>query len=135
FFFFQAEDGIRDATVTGVQTCALPIFAVVDGGSAGGRNGGRDGGRHGAAEDGRRPAAVGLDPDARRRRADARDRGRRGARFAEDLSAAAAGGGATRIAASGALDARKASAFAGKGSSQAGPYGSRNGREGQLGMR
>src|SRR5207248_4004553 len=26
FFFFQAEDGIRDRTVTGVQTCALPIF-------------------------------------------------------------------------------------------------------------
>src|SRR5207245_6777394 len=26
FFFFQAEDGIRDATVTGVQTCALPIY-------------------------------------------------------------------------------------------------------------
>src|SRR5207245_4616912 len=26
FFFFQAEDGIRDATVTGVQTCALPIL-------------------------------------------------------------------------------------------------------------
>src|SRR2546430_7306462 len=25
-FFFQAEDGIRDLTVTGVQTCALPIF-------------------------------------------------------------------------------------------------------------
>src|SRR6266568_7947491 len=25
FFFFQAEDGIRDGTVTGVQTCALPI--------------------------------------------------------------------------------------------------------------
>src|SRR5256886_16140693 len=25
FFFFQAEDGIRDLTVTGVQTCALPI--------------------------------------------------------------------------------------------------------------
>src|SRR5207245_3494186 len=25
-FFFQAEDGIRDATVTGVQTCALPIL-------------------------------------------------------------------------------------------------------------
>src|SRR5436305_14861454 len=35
FFFFQAEDGIRDADVTGVQTCALPIFpgtpATVDG--------------------------------------------------------------------------------------------------------
>src|SRR5256886_10213846 len=30
FFFFQAEDGIRDLTVTGVQTCALPIF--VEGG-------------------------------------------------------------------------------------------------------
>src|SRR2546430_3814041 len=29
FFFFQAEDGIRDLTVTGVQTCALPIFAPV----------------------------------------------------------------------------------------------------------
>src|SRR5436309_16072803 len=26
FFFFQAEDGIRDFHVTGVQTCALPIF-------------------------------------------------------------------------------------------------------------
>jgi len=25
-FFFQAEDGIRDIGVTGVQTCALPIF-------------------------------------------------------------------------------------------------------------
>src|SRR3989475_7556408 len=29
FFFFQAEDGIRDLTVTGVQTCALPIFDLV----------------------------------------------------------------------------------------------------------
>src|SRR5690349_15257903 len=28
FFFFQAEDGIRDLYVTGVQTCALPIFAA-----------------------------------------------------------------------------------------------------------
>src|SRR2546430_10186637 len=28
FFFFQAEDGIRDLTVTGVQTCALPICVV-----------------------------------------------------------------------------------------------------------
>src|SRR5690606_1844535 len=27
FFFFQAEDGIRDFHVTGVQTCALPIFS------------------------------------------------------------------------------------------------------------
>src|SRR5256884_445073 len=29
-FFFQAEDGIRDVTVTGVQTCALPILCFVD---------------------------------------------------------------------------------------------------------
>src|SRR5256885_7469589 len=28
FFFFQAEDGIRDYKVTGVQTCALPIYGV-----------------------------------------------------------------------------------------------------------
>src|SRR2546422_11748883 len=28
FFFFQAEDGIRDVAVTGVQTCALPISKV-----------------------------------------------------------------------------------------------------------
>src|SRR5437764_11507598 len=28
FFFFQAEDGIRDTSVTGVQTCALPISCV-----------------------------------------------------------------------------------------------------------
>src|SRR5258708_39346655 len=28
FFFFQAEDGIRDDLVTGVQTCALPIYLV-----------------------------------------------------------------------------------------------------------
>src|SRR5687768_18312444 len=36
FFFFQAEDGIRDVAVTGVQTCALPIFG-------GGRPLGHDG--------------------------------------------------------------------------------------------
>src|SRR5437868_4755643 len=29
FFFFQAEDGIRDRNVTGVQTCALPIYDVI----------------------------------------------------------------------------------------------------------
>src|SRR2546422_10745440 len=33
FFFFQAEDGIRDVAVTGVQTCALPISPqAVEGG-------------------------------------------------------------------------------------------------------
>src|SRR2546425_6841227 len=30
FFFFQAEDGIRDKLVTGVQTCALPIWSRRD---------------------------------------------------------------------------------------------------------
>src|SRR2546429_4269375 len=29
FFFFQAEDGIRDVAVTGVQTCALPILETL----------------------------------------------------------------------------------------------------------
>src|SRR2546425_4230576 len=29
FFFFQAEDGIRDKLVTGVQTCALPILGTI----------------------------------------------------------------------------------------------------------
>ena len=29
FFFFQAEDGIRDDLVTGVQTCALPICMLL----------------------------------------------------------------------------------------------------------
>src|SRR2546430_7794906 len=33
FFFFQAEDGIRDLTVTGVQTCALPISTSPSGSS------------------------------------------------------------------------------------------------------
>src|SRR2546425_7210775 len=35
FFFFQAEDGIRDKLVTGVQTCALPISAAVTAPAAG----------------------------------------------------------------------------------------------------
>src|SRR5699024_11542981 len=34
FFFFQAEDGIRDRNVTGVQTCALPIWCRGLGGGA-----------------------------------------------------------------------------------------------------
>src|SRR2546429_6520378 len=46
FFFFQAEDGIRDVAVTGVQTCALPIFDQL--GRVGGhadRGGDRDAGQ------------------------------------------------------------------------------------------
>src|SRR5256885_3413633 len=38
YFFFQAEDGIRDYKVTGVQTCALPIYRRAD---EQGRHGGR----------------------------------------------------------------------------------------------
>src|SRR3970282_2697399 len=34
FFFFQAEDGIRDRDVTGVQTCALPILPAAAAGSS-----------------------------------------------------------------------------------------------------
>src|SRR3712207_7782801 len=59
-FFFQAEDGIRDIGVAGVQTCALPIFAeavVGSGGTARRRRGG-----------GERPAEAGE------RRAGARQR-------------------------------------------------------------
>src|SRR2546427_7704619 len=49
FFFFQAEDGIRDLTVTGVQTCALPISAprVRGGGSNAGQRGRSRGDRAG----------------------------------------------------------------------------------------
>src|SRR5256886_8186171 len=72
FFFFQAEDGIRDLTVTGVQTCALPIcdgvpVAVADRCRARGRP------RPVAGVDGRPQAAV-----------------------SGDLGGAAAGGGAGR---------------------------------------
>src|SRR5687768_17648828 len=41
-FFFQAEDGIRDVAVTGVQTCALPIFQA--GAGEGGRGARADAG-------------------------------------------------------------------------------------------
>src|SRR5256885_4445897 len=43
FFFFQAEDGIRDYKVTGVQTCALPIYIKDKAGLAGKVVGAQDG--------------------------------------------------------------------------------------------
>src|SRR5690348_18327235 len=57
FFFFQAEDGIRDGRVTGVQTCALPIFRG-RGARRAGRAGapGRD--RHGLAGRDRGPRLL-----------------------------------------------------------------------------
>src|SRR5437667_6075660 len=48
FFFFQAEDGIRDRDVTGVQTCALPISRPRS--EAAGQTRGRDGLARGPAE-------------------------------------------------------------------------------------
>src|SRR2546425_7179030 len=42
FFFFQAEDGIRDKLVTGVQTCALPIWDTRGWPIGEGRSGGRN---------------------------------------------------------------------------------------------
>src|SRR2546430_4699930 len=47
FFFFQAEDGIRDLTVTGVQTCALPILFSPCSGCILGRLAGHSLKRHG----------------------------------------------------------------------------------------
>src|SRR2546429_7147504 len=56
FFFFQAEDGIRDVAVTGVQTCALPISQC--GAAPAGQT----------AETGRRAAAAGRRAARRRLR-------------------------------------------------------------------
>src|SRR5438067_13921119 len=56
FFFFQAEDGIRDRNVTGVQTCALPIFARGRGAPAAGPRGDR----HLGAERALHPRRWGL---------------------------------------------------------------------------
>src|SRR5699024_11295636 len=47
-FFFQAEDGIRDRNVTGVQTCALPIYGHVVAGQPSTPHERRDAGTSGA---------------------------------------------------------------------------------------
>src|SRR5207253_2980826 len=82
FFFFQAEDGIRDGHVTGVQTCALPIFT-----SAGGSDGPpgthaaarfaprRTARRSGRSRAPRGPGSPPLEPSADRRGTAARVRG------------------------------------------------------------
>src|SRR5438034_7856151 len=59
FFFFQAEDGIRDHCVTGVQTCALPICHAVPAGAS--PDGTPRGPRRGRARDGA-PSASGPAP-------------------------------------------------------------------------
>src|SRR2546429_3040414 len=64
FFFFQAEDGIRDVAVTGVQTCALPISEAGQRGdrpNAGGKRGtGRDADADDCGEDGWDREAAGV---------------------------------------------------------------------------
>src|SRR5207245_8430356 len=78
FFFFQAEDGIRDATVTGVQTCALPISLATGRGSrassAWPRPGSAPRARSHAASGLWRPGgpALGLCPRAARARSEER---------------------------------------------------------------
>src|SRR5687768_17746299 len=51
FFFFQAEDGIRDVAVTGVQTCALPISRALDGALGPAWDGQDDAGARGGPRD------------------------------------------------------------------------------------
>src|SRR5262249_56647559 len=70
--FLQAEDGIRDWSVTGVQTCALPIFIQSSPGNVGRREIARAFGIKGAGRIGlkrilKELAADGLIADARRR--------------------------------------------------------------------
>src|SRR5438270_7832231 len=60
FFFFQAEDGIRDLTVTGVQTCALPICSG-SGSSGGSGSGGGSGTSGGSGSSGATYLYVGVD--------------------------------------------------------------------------
>src|SRR5436305_6875424 len=52
FFFFQAEDGIRDADVTGVQTCALPILSITLTNTIRAQDAQGRGGRQGGAQSG-----------------------------------------------------------------------------------
>src|SRR4051794_41758502 len=67
FFFFQAEDGIRDGRVTGVQTCALPICPCPTGGHPGQQPVGQGRGRlPDEARVQRRPAAPAPRSEERR---------------------------------------------------------------------
>src|SRR5438309_11620350 len=86
FFFFQAEDGIRDGTVTGVQTCALPISVRRGRGRLPQPRGAEPARRHARAHHHRRapclahdlrsPPPARLLPRDRRRRCAARHLGR-----------------------------------------------------------
>src|ERR1039457_5513316 len=61
FFFFQAEDGIRDYKVTGVQTCALPIYAQRYATLFSQKWGGRNRGKIGVMQAGMDVKIVGMD--------------------------------------------------------------------------
>src|SRR5206468_6272494 len=74
FFFFQAEDGIRDLIVTGVQTCALPIWLQRRRRAAPRRT-----------DDARRRHPSGVVSVRPRRQCDRRRASRRGARRSERL--------------------------------------------------
>src|SRR2546430_9489055 len=69
FFFFQAEDGIRDLTVTGVQTCALPIS------TGGGSHAGRPDAARPRSPEGCRPRAGPYPPHTHAARRAAQDAG------------------------------------------------------------
>src|SRR5689334_24709173 len=77
-FFFQAEDGIRDGTVTGVQTCALPIWPTspVNGTGSRARRFGRPSMADATVQP---PASVGTRPRSEERRVgkESRPRGAR----------------------------------------------------------
>src|SRR5256885_3009752 len=75
FFFFQAEDGIRDYKVTGVQTCALPICLAVSVASGAATQSISNGRRNGNRQAADRPDR-GLRREAFHHR---KDLGRRGA--------------------------------------------------------
>src|SRR6266498_3353957 len=117
-FFFQAEDGIRDADVTGVQTCALPI----SGGTGAPRGAG--GVLRSAAH--RRPARAAGHPDPRRGRRlradpDRRPDAARPAGAAAQRAAAALDTGALRLPAAPPSDPRPCLGAAGPGRSGRGP--------------
>src|SRR5256885_9354581 len=71
YFFFQAEDGIRDYKVTGVQTCALPIYLVLQVAQIGLPAVGQDG-RAGNAARVRQPVTVQHDVASQRGRSEER---------------------------------------------------------------
>src|SRR5690625_25731 len=103
FFFFQAEDGIRDGHVTGVQTCALPIFTARTGATTMPHGPGTTPVDHAFRKDDRH------DPEARTRtrpwRLDPgrwfRARSRAGASYPVDGAHSLRSGGAVRLRAAG----------------------------------